>query len=106
MGILGLSVRGARQSHEVRLIGARSAYHTSWPNWSAIWLAISMAKRVHPSTRADLVAQLQRLSPDERSELMDAAAAENSRDAGMQAAAQGLADLVGHHQPKEGPTNA
>jgi hypothetical protein len=48
---------------------------------------------MHDSVRSDLLHQLQQLSSDERSELMDEAAGANKADEGMQAAADALA----HH---------
>lgn len=49
---------------------------------------------MHDSIKADLVARLQKLSADERAELMDAAAAENIAEAGKTKAAAALSDLI------------
>src|SRR6185437_1465096 len=49
---------------------------------------------MHDTTRADLVHQLQKLSSDERAELMAEAAAENVAAAGKEAAAAALAELI------------
>ena len=48
----------------------------------------------HDAIRRDLITQLQRLTADERAELMAAAAAENVVAAGKEAAAQAVADFI------------
>ena len=49
---------------------------------------------MHQSVKADLVARLQKLSADEREQLFAEAAAENTTEAGMEAAAAALSAFV------------
>jgi hypothetical protein len=49
---------------------------------------------MHEAVRKDLITRLQRLTPDERSEVMDAAAGENIAEAGKEAAASAVARYV------------
>lgn len=55
---------------------------------------------MHDATRAELVARLQKLSADERADLMAQASEQAKADAGMERAAAALAQHVSHHQPK------
>ena len=49
---------------------------------------------MHDATRADLVHRLQKLSGEERAELMAEAAAENTQEAGKTKAAEALSELA------------
>lgn len=55
---------------------------------------IGKITNMHEATRADLVARLQKLSADERADIMAEAAAEYTAEAGKTKAAEALSELV------------